>query len=73
MWSVDIFLPIDQLIYTQQQCSVLDNFNMNVAGEDAVLGLPETGLAIIPGYDLYTFSTLLHLWCLSSYSSRRFL
>ena len=30
--------------------SEVDGFTINYSGEDAVLGLPETGLAIIPGY-----------------------
>ncbi|KAL0325098.1 UNVERIFIED_CONTAM: putative enoyl-CoA hydratase 2, mitochondrial, partial [Sesamum radiatum] len=38
--------------------------DLRICGEDAVLGLPETGLAIIPGYRLYTISCSA-IYCLS--------
>ncbi|KAL8514173.1 hypothetical protein ACS0TY_013344 [Phlomoides rotata] len=45
--------------------------DLRICGEDAVLGLPETGLAIIPGYDLHTFCcapTILLFLVLSPYT-----
>ncbi|KAL8514174.1 hypothetical protein ACS0TY_013344 [Phlomoides rotata] len=66
-----------QLIYfTKKLMSIdlyfkLDIYKLNDTGEDAVLGLPETGLAIIPGYDLHTFCcapTILLFLVLSPYT-----
>ena len=48
---------IKQVPSSNYCCETLDAMLLAWLGEDAVMGLPETGLAIIPGYVLDFIST----------------